>query len=50
MFQLYCPGFVSVPENVLGLIAGCVYSYQTLIAGVLAILAAYFAAAQFGGK
>jgi hypothetical protein len=44
MFQLYCPGFASVPENGLGLFVGCVYSYQTLIAGILAILAAYFAA------
>ena len=44
MFELYCPGFVNTPQNGLGLFAGCVYSYQTLIAGVLAIFAAYFAA------
>ena len=44
MFELYCPGFANTPQSGLGLFAGCVYSYQTLIAGVLAILAAYFAA------
>ncbi|WP_108836704.1 hypothetical protein [Tateyamaria sp. Alg231-49] len=44
MFEMFCPGFINTPQNSLGLFAGCVYSYQTLIAGVLAILAAYFAA------
>lgn len=44
MFTSYCPSLVDNAQTNLSVFVGCVHSYQSLIAGLLAILAAYVAA------
>ena len=42
--RAFCPSLESTVTDLLGILVGCVHSYQSLIAGVLAIIAALLAA------
>lgn len=44
MIELYCPGIASSAQTIPSVIVGCGHSYQSLIAGILAIIAALVAA------